>query len=322
MRTDHEMPEITDNPDEMLARAIAMKDAGDPSGAVRLLNEAHKIAPRHTGVLHQIGLMFLSVRHFEQAVSCFEKLTHIDRSHAPYWVDLGAVLVQAGRAGEAIDVLQKSIQLDSKNAYALYYLGEAYRQQKNTSMARYAFREAIKNDPQLGLAYYALGVTYFEAGSMQQAIDQYRKAIQASPELKVARDALEAAQQQAAHMKSREQFGRLVDVNSLTTKAGAEVDEQQAASLVSHYDTVKAILKSVEATSLKLSTDITETLCPLIRETGRKLTGSEDAANMTYLQREFRSELKDYATTQKALQTQLARFAALSELTHSNRAMG
>lgn len=309
------------SPDQMLAEANAMVEAGNQADAIVLLNQAHALDPNHTGVLERIGLMFFQVRHFDQAVSCFERLTLLDKTNGDFWANLGAVYTQAGRAHDSVKALQKSLQLQKNNADACYHLGVAYRHLKNTNMARYAFREAIKHDPQLGLAYYELGQTYMESGSTYQAIDQYQKAIQATPTLQVARDALDAAKQRDDDQKNRQQFGRLVKMDDLSQKAvpGGE-ETQEAASLVAHYAAVKAILKSFVPAATDLATQINDELCVAIREAMRLITSNEDPAELIHIREEFRNQLRVVAAKRKELRKLVARFAAHAEMASGRQA--
>lgn len=308
------------SPDQMLAEANALVEAGNQADAIILLNQAHAIDPTHTGVLERIGLMFFQVRHFDQAVSCFERLTQLDRTNGDFWANLGAVYTQAGRAHDSVKALQKSLQLQKQNADAYYHLGVAYRHLKNTNMARYAFREAIKHDPQLGLAYYELGQTYMESGSTYQAIDQYQKALQATPNLQVARDALEGAKQQDNEQRNRQQFGRLVDIGDLNQKAEPGVKTKEAAALVEHYESVKAILKSFGPAANDLAKRINDDLCVAIRDAMRLITSNEDAAELIHVREEFRKRLQIVAAKRKELRKLVARFAAHAEMASGRQA--
>lgn len=308
------VPTSDRTPDDLLEEAIRVK-AEDPATAVVLLNQAHKMDPRHQGVLQQIGLLFLRVRHYDQAASCFEQLISLDQTNAEYWSTLGVIFSHSDRPNEAIDTLQKSIRIDKRNADAYYHLGRVYRRLKNTSMARYAFREAIKNEPRLGIAYFELGQTYAEAGSLQQAMDQYKKALEATPTLEVARKAMEAAKQARSDQRSREQFGRLVSMPDLQTKADKSREETtEPQPLVAHYDSVRSILKAIKPATEKLTKHLVENLCPLLRHAMRDVTGSADRATLLDTRDRLREELRRVAAGRNELRKLAARFAAHTEM--------
>ena len=78
---------------------------------------------------------------------------------------------------DAIKWLEKAVEIDNRNADAWYYLGRAYYSKARLNEARHAFQTVLDLDPSSAKAENNLGLIFETEGKPEEAIDAYRKAI-------------------------------------------------------------------------------------------------------------------------------------------------
>ncbi|PYV81259.1 MAG: hypothetical protein DMG93_16040 [Acidobacteria bacterium] len=79
---------------------------------------------------------------------------------------------------DAIKWLEKSVMLDSQNKEAWYFLGRAYYTKSRLSEARQAFQAILKVDPHNARAENNLGLILETEGKPAEAIEAYKKAVE------------------------------------------------------------------------------------------------------------------------------------------------
>jgi len=90
---------------------------------------------------------------------------------------VGLDYILLGDYADAIKWLEKAVAFDSKNRDAWYYLGRAYYTRSRLTEARKAFEKVLDLDPSNAKAENNFGLILETEGNVDGALDAYRKAI-------------------------------------------------------------------------------------------------------------------------------------------------
>ncbi len=147
-------------------------------------------------------------------------------THDETWINLGSLLVQAGRSADAVPVLQKAAAADPAYAAPRFNLGLAYRDLGQPQQAVEAFSEAIRLKPDYADAHNALGITLRGLGRQSEALERFREAARLAPDSVEAHTNLglsliEAGQANEAVLEQRRAVALAPDSPRPTTISGA-----------------------------------------------------------------------------------------------------
>jgi len=163
------------------------------------------------------------------------------------WMNLGSLLVQAGRSTDAIPVLQRAVAVDPAYALPHFHLGLAYREAGQPQMAMDELTAAIRLRPDYADAHNALGVTLRGLGRKPEALERFREAARLAPDSVEAHSNLglslmEAGQFEEAVREHRRAVALAPDTptphNNLAMALLREGEAQQA---ISEYRTALAL---------------------------------------------------------------------------------
>jgi tetratricopeptide (TPR) repeat protein len=103
-------------------------------------------------------------------------------THDETWINLGSLLVQAGRSADAVPVLRKAAAADPAYAAPRFNLGLAYRDLGRPQQAMEEFAEAIRLRPDYADAHNALGIALRSSGRPAEALERFREAARLAPD--------------------------------------------------------------------------------------------------------------------------------------------
>jgi tetratricopeptide (TPR) repeat protein len=103
-------------------------------------------------------------------------------THDQTYINLGALLVQTGRAADAVPVLLKAVAVDPSYAAPHFNLGLAYRGTGEQQAAIDELTTAVRLRPDYAEAHSALGVLLRNLGRPADALQHLRKAAQLLPQ--------------------------------------------------------------------------------------------------------------------------------------------
>jgi protein O-GlcNAc transferase len=118
--------------------------------------------------------------------------------------NIGARLLEQGKADAAIAEFQRALSLDPKYFPARLNLAYAYERGDRIEDAMEAYREAINFQPRNFFAHNNLGVLYDKKGLYDAAIREFDIAIAIEPDNAMALKNLETAKKNQATIKARE----------------------------------------------------------------------------------------------------------------------
>ena len=118
--------------------------------------------------------------------------------------NVGARLLEQGKADAAIAEFQRALSLDPKYFPARLNLAYAYERADRIEDAMEAYREAINLQPRNFFAHNNLGVLYDKKGLYDAAIREFETALAIEPGNAMALKNLETAKKNQAVIKARE----------------------------------------------------------------------------------------------------------------------
>jgi tetratricopeptide (TPR) repeat protein len=95
--------------------------------------------------------------------------------------NLGAALLQKGRADEAITQLQHALQINPNSMRVHFSLATAFVQRGKVDQAIAEFRNALQINPNYAQAHYNLGNVLLQKGRVDEAAAHYQQALQIAP---------------------------------------------------------------------------------------------------------------------------------------------
>ena len=130
---------------------------GRYQAAVDSFRESIEILPTAEGHTF-LGWSLSMLGHLEEALAECKKAIELDPDYGNPYNDIGAYLIDLGRADEAIPWLEKAISAKRYCCYqfAHFNLGRVLLMQGNLDAARRSFEQALRHDPDYAPARMAL----------------------------------------------------------------------------------------------------------------------------------------------------------------------
>ncbi|WP_437185159.1 tetratricopeptide repeat protein [Planctomicrobium sp. SH668] len=191
-----------------------------------------------------LGAIAFEQRDFAKAIEHFRFVTRIDPKRVSALINLGAAYHQKGDYQNAVKTLRLALVRDRNSAQAYFNLGIAEKHLRHFPLALCAFTQAIRIAPQMVEAHIMQGQTYIDLLQPKQAISHFETALKIRPESRRAREGLQLAQSQIGEAKSAASpFGRLVDEQTLVTKANSYQPVVSALTANQRHEDRQAIVK-------------------------------------------------------------------------------
>jgi len=117
-----------------------------------------------------------------KAISCFQRVLQLDRSHVGAHYNLGNAFLDLGRMKEAVACYQQAVKLEPDYFEAYYNMGNALHDMENLDEAVFCFRKAVALKPHFPEPYFNMGIALQDQGNLQEAILSYQKAVELKPD--------------------------------------------------------------------------------------------------------------------------------------------
>ena len=170
-------------PDQRFEEGFALHRQGRLADAERVYAEVLRMAPRHFGALHSLGVIGLQTRQYERAVELLSKAISVDRKYAPAHNNLGYALSALKRFDEAVASFSKAIALDRNYAEAYNNRGNAQNDLGRLREALSNFDRAIALKPDYANAHSNRGTVLKAMKRYSEALTSYDRAIALQPAL-------------------------------------------------------------------------------------------------------------------------------------------
>jgi Flp pilus assembly protein TadD len=163
--------------DALLYRAKALvhlEDFVEAEQSLRSYLQSHQNSP---DALYMLGFVLNRENRAADSLAIYTQAAAITPPTSDDLKIVGLDYVLLKDYADAIKWLEKSVALDSKNKDAWYYLGRAYYTRSQLNEARKAFQTVLDLDPRNAKAENNLGLIFETEGSVAAAIEAYRLAI-------------------------------------------------------------------------------------------------------------------------------------------------
>lgn len=197
--------------------ALLAADRNDMNGAIKGFQEALRRDPALYGAWQDLGLAYIKLNRWTEAVETFAELTkrqpdsvdasyfyalslfnvgrveeserevrrtlRLDAGAAAAHTLLGIILASRGGANlEASDALVQAIELNPNDFDAHFYLGRVQYTQRDYIGAARNLREAVKLNPRHNQARFFLGTVLEAQGEAEAAMAEYREIVKNDPQ--------------------------------------------------------------------------------------------------------------------------------------------
>ena len=168
--------------DPMILNLAAWRreEAGDYSGAHRLLQRALALAPGDVTVMGAIGAVLRKEDRLEEALAVLDRVVAAEPRHAAAWLKRGYTLDALREERAAAESYLRAVALDPNMAPALGKLADAAAKKGEKETARSYAGRALAVNPREPAATYALATIEIEAGDAVEAEARLR-ALLSSP---------------------------------------------------------------------------------------------------------------------------------------------
>ncbi|MFO0844445.1 MAG: tetratricopeptide repeat protein [Gemmataceae bacterium] len=161
--------------------------------AAGFYRSAVALRPQSPGANLNLGASLLDLGKADEAIACFSEAVRLQPDYANAHSGLGAALMDVGRMEEAISSCREAIRLQPEDANGHYNLGNALRAKGRLDDAIVEWRQAIRLNPDNAEAHGNLGAALWMKGRLDDAIAECRQAIRLKPDLAEAHASLGTA---------------------------------------------------------------------------------------------------------------------------------
>jgi tetratricopeptide (TPR) repeat protein len=174
-----------DSSDALYMLGFVLNRENQPSESLDSYTKAAAIAGPTADDLKIVGLDYVLLDDYADAIKWLEKAVTFDPKNKDAWYYLGRAYYTRARLGEAHKAFQTVLDLDHTNARAENSLGLIFETQGKPADAIEAYRKAIawqeRNPPISEQPYVNLGNLLAEQGHMQEAVAPLEKAVVLAP---------------------------------------------------------------------------------------------------------------------------------------------
>jgi protein O-GlcNAc transferase len=169
------------NPQQMIAEAQRLAQAGRLAEAEAILRQLIDRAPNHAELLNQTALLCRQQGKLTEAEELMRRAVSINPASPAYHNNLGAVLAELGHKAEALECFQRVTTLNPRDARAFFNLGGALAQLDRPDEAIAAYERAIEIDPRDAKAINNLAGAFRVQGRVAEAVEQFKKSLAVQP---------------------------------------------------------------------------------------------------------------------------------------------
>lgn len=164
--------------EELVDAAYAALNAGNPEGAIPLLQRVVELEPKHKLAWNYLGLAYLRLGKFDDATAAFRKQIEINPYDEYAYNDLGLALQQQQKFAEATAAYQKQIELNPLDNFAHAALGSLYLVQHKYAEAVPELDKATVLSPDNAEIEVGLGQAYLNTGEKEKALAAFEKGVE------------------------------------------------------------------------------------------------------------------------------------------------
>ena len=158
-------------------RAAARNDQGEYDQALADCEQALKLDPRLAAAHEFRADAFIGKRDYDRALRACAQAVDLDPRRAGVYNDRGVLYMLQGKTDRAIAEFTRALELDPQNARAYGNRASAYFETKDYARAVSDYTEALRLGPRDPSAYYYRALAHEHLGHAQQARDDRTVAL-------------------------------------------------------------------------------------------------------------------------------------------------
>lgn len=140
-----------------------------------------KIYPKNPIIFNIIGLSYISIKEYSNALSIFNELIINFPNNAEAYINIGIIQRALGRNDEAIKFYNKSLKINPKSYTAYINKGNVLKDMKEFDLSEECYLKAISLKPDSFHVYNNLGTLFEKKNDYSKAIKSYLNAIEIEP---------------------------------------------------------------------------------------------------------------------------------------------
>ena len=199
---------MTESIQKVLQRALGHQQAGEDGQAAALYRGILEQAPDHDEALHLLGLAEQRLGDVDAALLHIAKAVGNAPEAALYRLNLGILLLEAGRPTDAAAMLRSALDREGNAPEAHYALGNALAATGDMAAALVSYRKSAALRPEHAQTLSNIGLILRERGDTEEAIDHLERAVRAAPPFPPAYSNLCAAYAEAGRVAEAVAAGR------------------------------------------------------------------------------------------------------------------
>lgn len=154
-------------------KALVAKNYELPDEAIKYLNRALALDPRHYQSLNLLGIVYLEKKNYPEAVRALENCAAINPDFPDAHNNLGTAYLEMGLKDKALAEYLRAFSLDG-NPLAAFKLANLYFDMKELPMALEYIEKAVQKSPREARALNLKGVILNEMGRYREAIESFQ----------------------------------------------------------------------------------------------------------------------------------------------------
>jgi tetratricopeptide (TPR) repeat protein len=112
------------DPDELLAKAIALHQSGDTLGAIQYYEAVLDLQPKRVEALSNLGAAYVRLGRYEEAIEQYRKALDVDPDLIGVRLNLGLAFYKADRIADAMPQFEAVLEVNPKHAAAALLLAD------------------------------------------------------------------------------------------------------------------------------------------------------------------------------------------------------
>jgi tetratricopeptide (TPR) repeat protein len=169
--------------DALVARSVARHRGGQSDEALRLLDDAIRLAPAAASAHYNRGIVLHDLGRLEQAVDSYGKAAALDPTIADAYLNRGLALAALGRNDDALVAFDRLVALNPSDPEALNNRGVILHELGRLDEALACFETTLAWAPGNVLAYANLGRLLKDMKRPEDAIAACNEALKRNPDL-------------------------------------------------------------------------------------------------------------------------------------------
>jgi tetratricopeptide (TPR) repeat protein len=173
-------------------KAVEEKSKGRFESAVKLLQEAVKLAPNFFHAHNNLGIVYHALKRYSEAEQEFKRSRQLNAKSERPLVNLGSLYIEQANQqknreetgkllDQALDALEEAVKLNPRSSLAHLLLGQANYRSGFYEEAELAFKRAQYLDPHLGVARLMLANVYVRLQKWDQVLEHLDAYLKENP---------------------------------------------------------------------------------------------------------------------------------------------